>query len=117
MPKTFQSNTIVPEKGLMVEDDEDEELTMARGLPGGEMQMRIQVEQLELKVDDLEGQLREKSSLLEKAQSSTKDRDSVSIGPRVRNNRLIVFRLQKRSVPNGKTFGRVSKPKSKKPRT
>lgn len=78
MPKTFQSNTIVPEKGLMVEDDEDDDLTMTRGPPGGDMQMRIQVEQLGQKVDDLESQLREKSSLLEKAQSSTRDRDSVS---------------------------------------
>jgi hypothetical protein len=82
MPKTFQSNTIVPEKGLMVEDDEDEDLTMTRGPPsglgGGDMEMRNQVLQLEQKVDDLEGQLREKTNLLEKAQSNTKDRDSVS---------------------------------------
>ncbi|QDS70326.1 hypothetical protein FKW77_008568 [Venturia effusa] len=76
LPKTFQSNTIVPEKGLMVEDDEDDDVTMTRGLPGGDMQMRIQVEQLEQKVDDLESELREKSSLLEKAQSSTQHRDS-----------------------------------------
>lgn len=79
MQKTFQSNTIVPEKGLMVEDDEDEDVTMTRGPPGGDVQMRIHVEQLEQKVDDLQNQLREKSSLLEKAQSSTKDRDSVSV--------------------------------------
>jgi hypothetical protein len=82
MPKTFQSNTIVPEKGLMVEDDEDEEPNMTRGPPGeergGDIETRNQIELLERKVDDLENELREKSTLLEKAQSSTKDRDSVS---------------------------------------
>ncbi|TLD23395.1 cell polarity protein-like protein [Venturia nashicola] len=78
LPKTFQSNIIVPEKGLMVEDDEDEDLTLTRGPPGGDMQMRIQVEQLEQKIDELEHQLREKSSLVEEAQSSAKDRDSTA---------------------------------------
>jgi hypothetical protein len=117
MPKTFQSNTIVPEKGLMVEDDEDEDLTMSRGPPGGDMAMRDQVEQLEQKVDDLEGQLREKSNLLEQAQSSSKDRDSV--GTKSDEEKLFAnyFRPRKGSASNGKTFDRVLKLKSKRPRT
>jgi predicted nucleic acid-binding Zn-ribbon protein len=71
MPKTFQSNTIVPNKGLMVEDDDDDD--NARGINGGgadSAELRSQVDQLERKVDELQGQLREKDDALQRAQSA-----------------------------------------------
>ncbi|KIV99617.1 uncharacterized protein PV09_08683 [Verruconis gallopava] len=70
MPKTFQSNTIVPNKSLMVEDDDDD--NSARGANGSSpdvAELRAQIDVLERKVDELQGQLREKDKELEKVQS------------------------------------------------
>lgn len=81
LPKTYQSNTIIPTKGMMVEDDDDEDT--ARGIPGpanGEAsELRAQVQTLEQKVDELQVELREKSGELDKARSSDQDQNSVSL--------------------------------------
>lgn len=55
-PKTFQSNTIVPNKGTMVEDDGDD----SDGRRETDPEQQAQVKALEDKVDELNKQLREK---------------------------------------------------------
>jgi hypothetical protein len=76
MPKTFQSNTIIPNKGLMVEDDDDDETAKGTNDSTADSpELRSQVDQLERKVDELQGQLRDKDKELERAQSSQR-RDS-----------------------------------------
>jgi hypothetical protein len=79
LPKTFQSSTIIPNKGVLVEDDDDEDT--ARGIneaqDSGSAALRLQVQKLEAKVDELQGELQEKSSELDKARASDSDQNSV----------------------------------------
>jgi hypothetical protein len=82
LPKTFQSNTIIPNKGTLVEDDDDEDTQRGmNGASGGEAaELRQQVQKLEAKVDELQVELRDKSSELDKARSLDSNQNSVSIG-------------------------------------
>ena len=78
MPKTFQSNTIVPNKGLMVEDDDDDDNSRdMNGAGADSAELRSQVDQLERKVDELQAQLREKDDALERAQSAASRNPSI----------------------------------------
>jgi hypothetical protein len=82
LPKNIQSNTIIPNKGMLVEDDDDEEAP--RDLNGGapevnSAELKSQVSQLEQKVDELQGELLLKSNELENAQSSSRGMNSVCI--------------------------------------
>ncbi|KAF2425782.1 hypothetical protein EJ08DRAFT_382805 [Tothia fuscella] len=78
LPKTFQSNTIIPNKGMLVEDDDDDDAP--RNLDGPTnheaAELRTQVQKLEQKVDELQGELREKSSELDKTRSLEQDQNS-----------------------------------------
>ncbi|KAL5428806.1 hypothetical protein PMIN07_011316 [Paraphaeosphaeria minitans] len=98
LPKTFQSNTIVPNKGTMVEDDDDSgaddddafhlEGAAARrqtnksaksmGEAQGKMisDLENQLAELQAKVDSLEGSLRDKDAELEKAKEADGARDT-----------------------------------------
>lgn len=100
LPKTFQSNTIVPNKGTMVEDDDDnsgvddDDDDDAFGLEdaarrsskrttnksvGNEKliaDLTSQVEQLQEKAEVLENQVREKDDEVERLKNAEKDRDN-----------------------------------------
>ncbi|KAF1990204.1 hypothetical protein K402DRAFT_417670 [Aulographum hederae CBS 113979] len=104
MPKTFQSNTIIPNKGTMVEDDDDESRNMdddnesqdAFGLESAARQSRRttnksfagapsklndeyreQINQLENKIDDLETKLRTKDAELDRTRAQSRDGESM----------------------------------------
>jgi Spa2 homology domain (SHD) of GIT len=84
LPKMYQSNVMVPNKGTMVEDDSDAEGARSMMMNGGESpdsksEYRIQVQDLERKVDDLMSQLQEKDKELEQAKSSSRENDSVGL--------------------------------------
>jgi hypothetical protein len=98
LPKTFQSNTIVPTKGTMIEDDDDSgaddddafnlEGAAARRQTNksaksmGEAQEKMisdlenQLSELQGKVDSLEGSLRDKDAELQKAKDAESMRDT-----------------------------------------
>lgn len=73
LPKTYHSDTIVPNKGMMVEDDDasgpEEDVIQ----PGVLAEYQGQISALESKVGGLEKDLAAKSAALEKAQSSQSD--------------------------------------------
>ncbi|KAF2848550.1 cell polarity protein-like protein [Plenodomus tracheiphilus IPT5] len=97
LPKTFQSNTIVPNKGTLVEDDDDsgpdeedafnlegaaarrqtnksmKSMSMAQDRAVADLQS--QVSELQGKVTALEGTLREKDDELQRLQSADRTRD------------------------------------------
>lgn len=84
MPKTSQSNTIIPNKSTMVEDDDEEgsdiygsrrDTTFTSRSMGGSdkdrkaiAEFETQVEELQVKVKGLEGKVREKDSEMDKMQ-------------------------------------------------
>lgn len=79
-PKMYQSNVMVPNKGTMVEDDDDVEATrMLNGDDSQSEEYRAQIAELENKVDDLVSQLREKEKELEDTKNSNKNNDNVSM--------------------------------------
>jgi len=104
LPKTFQSNTIVPNKGTMVEDDDsgpdDEDAfnlegaaaarrqTDKSGRSMGEAQGRIisdlegKITELQGKVGSMEGTLRDKDEQLQKLQDAERMRDSTTASER-----------------------------------
>jgi hypothetical protein len=75
LPKMYQSNVMVPNKGTMVEDDSDNEGSAPRSIPSGRdsppREYRDMITKLENKVDDLVAQLQLKEKEVEQAQSST----------------------------------------------
>jgi hypothetical protein len=103
LPKTFQSNTIVPNKGTMVEDDDsgpdDEDAfnlegaaarrqTDKSGRSMGEAQGKIisdlesKVSELQSKVGSLEETLQQKEGQIQKFQDSDRTRDSTTASER-----------------------------------
>jgi hypothetical protein len=81
LPKMYQSNVMVPNKGTMVEDDGD---TEGAGMMNGRSnsngsEYRVQVQALERKVDELVSQLQEKDKELDAVRSSTRESDLVSL--------------------------------------
>ncbi|KAF2677343.1 cell polarity protein-like protein [Lentithecium fluviatile CBS 122367] len=103
LPKTFQQNTIVPNKGTMVEDDDsgpdDEDAFNLEGAAArrqtnkstksmSEAQEKMisdlesQVSALQGRVDSLEGTLRDKDGQIQKLQDSDRMRDSTSASER-----------------------------------
>lgn len=88
MAKTFQSNTIVPNKSTMVEDDDDDNMSdvyggrrdttfTSRSMGGGSEKDRqaikeyeAQVGELQSKLSDMENRLRDKDSELDKLHDS-----------------------------------------------
>jgi hypothetical protein len=83
LPKNLQSNTIIPNKGMLVEDDDDDDDDAPRGMggapDGNTAELRSQVSQLEQKVDELQSELLRKSNDLEKATTSNQGQISVSL--------------------------------------
>ncbi|KAF2840939.1 hypothetical protein M501DRAFT_929926 [Patellaria atrata CBS 101060] len=104
LPKTFQSNTIIPNKSTMVEDDddqsgldEDDDDQDAFGLEGAARReskrnttkslaqqssklvedLQVQISDLQAKVNSLETSLRDKDEEMELIQNTGKDRDNV----------------------------------------
>ena len=69
LPKTFQSNTIVPDKGTLVEDDGTADIIDIDGVAddGLVAEYKSQISKLEEKVDSLQSQLTSKSVELERA--------------------------------------------------
>lgn len=87
LPKQYQSNVMIPNKGMMVEDDNDLDGMMGPNVPpkmnNGPDPMveeyRSQVQALETKVDELQMEMREKDNELEKARTAPRDIDAVCI--------------------------------------
>ena len=67
MPKTFQSNTIVPNKGTLVEDDGTADIIDGVANDALVAEYKSQISRLEEKVDVLQSQLTSKTVELEKA--------------------------------------------------
>ncbi|KAH0270535.1 hypothetical protein KCU91_g7977, partial [Aureobasidium melanogenum] len=90
LPQTFQSNTMVPNKSTMVEDDEtdeDEDDTYGLGQVSGTSEkdaetmkaFELQVSELEAKIADLESKLHDKDAEIEThKQDHSKDKDEWS---------------------------------------
>ena len=94
MAKTSQSNTIIPNKSTMVEDDDEEgsdiyasrrDTTFTSRSMGGSdkdrkaiVEFEAQVDELHLKVKELEGQLREKDVELDRLHEVRNTEQSVS---------------------------------------
>ena len=90
LPQTFQSNTMVPNKSTMVEDDEtdeDDDETYGLGQVSGTSEkdaetmraFELQVSDLESKIADLEAKLHEKDAEIDThKQGHSKDRDEWS---------------------------------------
>lgn len=93
--KTFQSNTIIPNKSTMVEDDDDDNMSdvyggrrdttyTSRSAGASEKdrkaleESQTQVGELQNKVKDLEDQLRDKASELNALNTSHSERQDVS---------------------------------------
>ena len=66
-PKTYQSNTIVPNKGTLVEDDGTGSVVDEPANDGLMAEYKSQIAKLEEKVDSLQGELMQKTVELEKA--------------------------------------------------
>lgn len=95
MAKTSQSNTIIPNKSTMVEDDDEEGSDIygsrrdttftSRSMVGSDKdrkaiaELDAQVEELQVKVKGLEEQLREKDAQLDKLHGSLNAEQSVSL--------------------------------------
>lgn len=95
MAKTSQSNTIIPNKSTMVEDDDEEGSDIygsrrdttftSRSMVGSDKdrkaiaELDAQVEELQVKVKGLEEQLREKDAQLDKLHESLDAEQSVSL--------------------------------------
>lgn len=67
LPKTFQSNTIVPNKGTLVEDDGTASVVDEVANDGLVTEYKSQISKLEERVDGLQSQLTHKTVELEKA--------------------------------------------------
>ncbi|KAL1636287.1 component of the polarisome [Neofusicoccum ribis] len=100
LPKTFQSNTIVPNKGTMVEDDDDNsgvdddddddafgledaarrssKRTTSKSLGNEKLiaELTSQVEQLQEKAEGLENQMKDRDEEVERLKNAEKDRDN-----------------------------------------
>lgn len=98
-PKTSQSNTIVPNKSYLVEDDDDQEYTDdVYGMNKRDTQMttrsassidrdkkmiadyQLQLNELQGKVGDLENQVRAKDSTISSLEGGRREYEEVSIG-------------------------------------
>lgn len=94
--KTFQSNTIIPNKSTMVEDDDDDNVSdiygsrrdtsfTSRSIGGSEKDRKIiaefevQVGDLQGKLKELEDQIHDKDTELGKFRDSSNERDNVSL--------------------------------------
>lgn len=96
-PKTFQSNTIVPNKGTLVEDDDDQteseyrdsafgsrrdtqntfqSTTGADNRPPNYVEAERRISELQRKVDELEATIRDKDSVIRGKDSAIRDKDS-----------------------------------------
>lgn len=96
-PKTFQSNTIVPNKGTLVEDDDDQteseyrdsafgsrrdtqntfqSTTGADNRPPNYVEAERRISELQRKVDELETTIRDRDSIIRGKDSTIRDKDS-----------------------------------------
>jgi hypothetical protein len=122
LPKNIQSNTIIPNKGMLVEDDDDDEVPRdlnGRAPEDNSAELKSQVSQLEQKVDELQGELLQKSNELEKIQSSSQGTNSVRTFNDyscIRSNLTVRSRLREKG-PSGRICGTTSRPRSRKRRT
>jgi hypothetical protein len=137
LPKTFQQNTIVPNKGTMVEDDDDDDED-AFNLEGAAPRqsrratnkslnnaqvavaadLRNEVSELQSKIDALEVSLRDKDGELEKLRDSDRMRSNVSYARTMAKCNILTFcRTAPLNVPSGTICDTRSKRKSKRPRT
>ena len=93
--KTFQSNTIIPNKSTMVEDDDDDNLSdvyggrrdttyTSRSVGGSDkdrkalLEAEVQVGELQSKLQDLEARLHDKDSELDRLHETRNEREDVS---------------------------------------
>jgi Spa2 homology domain (SHD) of GIT len=119
LPKMYQSNVMVPNKGTMVEEDSDAEgmRSVRNGEDSPNSEYRVQVQELERKVDDLVSQLQDKERDLEQALSSHKENDNVSTKSRCSQVPSLTnsSRISKTNVLNGTITAVTWRPNSKKP--
>lgn len=126
LPKTFQQNTIVPNKGTLVEDDDDsaaddddafnlegaaarrqtnksaKSMSMAQEKMVAELQK--QVAELQSKANALESTLQDKDAELQMAKDAHSTKDSVSFVRQCDRNPLTRFRPTLQSAPSGTNF-------------
>ena len=123
LPKTFQQNTIVPNKGMLVEDDDDsagddddafnlegaaarrqtnksaKSINMAQEKMVAELEK--QVADLQSKASALEGTIQDKDDELRKLKDAEGTRDSVSEVYDNLNLFLTLGRTTRQNAPNG----------------
>ena len=88
LPRQYQSNVMIPNKGTMVEDDSDMDGMMAPSVPSKTdgpdplvAEYRSQVQALEAKVDELQIEIQQKDGELEKARSAPRELEAVCTPP------------------------------------
>jgi Spa2 Homology Domain (SHD)-containing protein len=110
LPKMYQSNVMVPNKGTMVEDDGDAEGTrMLNGRSNSNgSEYRVQVQALERKVDELVSQLQEKDKEIDEIRSSTRESDLVSLSALYPPDIFIdKYRITNQNDHNGAIYART----------
>ena len=137
--KTFQSNTIIPNKSTLVEDDDDQTLNddtddiyglsstgkrdtsntsnTSRSLGSSERDRKaiadyeVQVGELQEKVDSLESRVREQDSELDRLGRAARANETVSIGKAIMTYYLAdqAFSLEEHSARNGSNYDQTSR--------
>jgi hypothetical protein len=122
LPKMYQSNVMIPNKGMMVEDDSDADsmrpdVLRRNGTDPMAEEYKAQVQALELKVDELQMEMQEKENHLEKARSVPRELEAVRT-PSVNTSKMQAnsHRLSKVSARNGTAFVTISSERSKTPK-